>query len=611
MNMKKSIAGVMAGAMAVSAMAATVSADQESIALNYDLCTYVPEVTKASITIVEKYASTQLTRVSDTVGDELNASGESEIVFGVINPWIQGDAASDIDSGAMKTFEFTAVSRSDISVQDAKQYTNTIKYTDTKTDTDAVYTSALGGTTFAMPVTTNATAGKFPMNKYKDTELGYTLGVDAETGVVVEDNDYTFQGATATMKYEIDGEYLSKKGSAGTIDASLIIKYGLQYGYSLTKSDVVVSEGFAKVADTRTLVGAPTFSVSNFVEGAYGEAVYPFRTVLNPKNIYLLSGVGSTTALTTTNSVGTLANIGLDYDGWTLTSNGNYFGYYLHKDNDVIGALTSRKTNGNRYTKPVAVINDAIANHENVVFTFTSFSGYVTTEESAIYEGWSTDFWNGAEIDTWRTEGYDTWVSPYRAYGYQINKYDWYNPSFGQHLYTNLSDSYSLFDSDEFDGYGSYSSAWGVNLFTSALVVNNAITMQLSDTDKFDWNTNTVSFDWNSITADGKVTDAKTLLNSMLLYTPVEWYWEYLSVVVGDDAEEDVAAGEGMEGEGDEIADDEIVDEEPADEVVEPEEVVEPVKEEEKPAPTGNAPVALAVIPVALAAAAIVAKKRG
>ena len=37
MNMKKSIAGVMAGAMAVSAMAATVSADQDTISLTYDL----------------------------------------------------------------------------------------------------------------------------------------------------------------------------------------------------------------------------------------------------------------------------------------------------------------------------------------------------------------------------------------------------------------------------------------------------------------------------------------------------------------------------------------------------------------------------------------------
>ena len=604
MNMKKSIAGVMAGAMAVSAMAATVSADQESIALNYDLCTYVPEVTTATITIVEKYASTQLTRVSATVGQELNTTGESELVFGITNDWIQGDAANDIDPGKMMTFEFTGVSRSDISVQDAKQYTNTLKWSGNKSDKDAIFAPTLApngsANTFAMPVTTNANADKFPMNKYKDTTLGYSLGVDPVTGETVTEESYTFQGATATMKFEIDGEFLSKKGSAGTIDASLIMKYGLQLGYSLTNADIVVDDGFAKINDTRMLVGSPTFSVSNFTEASYSEAVYPFRTVLNPKNIYLMSGVGATDAMTTTNLVGTHTQIGADYDGFAQTANGNVFGYYLHKDNDVINALTARKTNGNRYTKPVAVINDAIANHENVVFTFTSFSGYVTTEESAIYEGW--------DAAGWRTEGYDTWVSPYRAYGYQVNKFDWYNPNFGQHLYTNLADSYSLFGSDEFDGYGSYSSAWGVNLFTSALVVNNAITMQLSDTDKFDWNTNTVSFDWNSITADGKITDAKTLLNSMLLYTPVEWYWEYLSVVVGDDTEEDVAAGEGMEGEGDEIADDEIAEPE---EIVEPEEVVEPVKEEEKPAPTGNAPVALAVIPVALAAAAIVAKKRG
>ena len=81
---------------------------------------------------------------------------------------------------------------------------------------------------------------------------------------------------------------------------------------------------------------------------------------------------------------------------------------------------------------------------------------------------------------------------------------------------------------------------------------------------------------------------------------------------------EDVDNAAGLEGEGEELVEDEVVEEPVEEEVVE-EPVEEVVVEEEAPAPvepapspkTGNAPVALAVIPVALAAAAVVAKKRG
>lgn len=70
------------------------------------------------------------------------------------------------------------------------------------------------------------------------------------------------------------------------------------------------------------------------------------------------------------------------------------------------------------------------------------------------------------------------------------------------------------------------------------------------------------------------------------------------------------AMAEGIDGEGDVIDDTEIVEivEEPAEEPVVEEPVVEPETPVESPK-TGNAPVAMAVIPVALAAAAVVAKK--
>ena len=397
---------------------------------------------------------------------------------------------------------------------------------------------------------------------------------------------YAVRDAVAKLTYKIPNTVNLNKANGWGWDvkatAEDINNVSEKYFYSTLTGDVTMSAetfagGFFDAAGTKkgmikpatALASTPTtVAVGAFKEGASAEAVIPFKSTLKPK---------STT--------------------WKIKNSKGVDEEYLVKENDVIWALQSRKAGGNFYTRPVAVINDAIANHDNVVFTFTSYNGYVGTEKS--------HFMN-------------QWVNVDQGYTYETSGkgYDWHNPTFGQHLYTNVKDSYSLFDSDEYDMYGSYSSAWGINLFTGAVVVNKDLTMQLSDTDTFNWGNNTLSFDWFDIIDEGKITDAKTFLTSMLLYTPVDWYWDSLTVVVSDEEDEAVDAGEGLDGEGEVIEDEEpeVVEEEPEVEIEEEPEVVEteaaPVETAPSPA-TGNAPVALAVIPVALAAAAVVAKKRG
>lgn len=250
--------------------------------------------------------------------------------------------------------------------------------------------------------------------------------------------------------------------------------------------------------------------------------VYPFKTALSPKSYKTSNGV-------------------------TLY------------ENDVFSALTSRKANGNYYTKPLAVINDAIANENNVRFTFNSYKGKI--KDNRVYTG----------LD-----------------------YNWKSDLFGQHLYP------------YYDGltYGSYSNSWNVNLFTGAIVINSDITMQLNDTDAFNWSDSALSFDWESI-CGGKVTDAKTFITSMLLYTPVDWYWDSLEVrVLEDEYTEDVSCGEGMESNEDDIFE-EIIEE---DIVTEVEEV--PVVEEESPK-TGNSTATIfsAMILLGLAGGALLARE--
>jgi hypothetical protein len=603
MNMKKSIAGVMAGAMAVSAMATAVSADQDAISLTYDLKTYVYDSssTDAKVTVVANYEGSLITADSITNGF---------ISFGVDNGFVTGDDIYNeygvkIGSGNQATmvdFEFTARPYKDL-VNDVEEKYQTFKATNDASSTDGAYydpyvdtsywngsawamcNTGLGGRVYKMPISTTGSANAFDLRKYDLYNLGYSVAENAASAglATATTSTYAVRDAVAKMTYKVpntvnlnqanvwsfsadDAETIAGLLGESLYDDVTMTAEKFAWGFYTNTKGVkkgVISKDYEAVDNNTngndrttytmntTLASAPTsVSVGAFTSGEASEKVYPFKSTLTPSG----------------------------------------------SENNVITALTSRKAGGNYYTKPVAVLNDAIANHDNVVFTFTSYSGYVGTTKSHLQNEW-------VEVD--------------RGYDYQTSSFDWHNPTFGQQLYTNLADAYSLFDTSDYDNYGSYSSAWGINLFTGAVVVNSELTMQLSDTDTFSWGSNTLSFDWFDITDEGKITDAKTFLKSMLLYTPTDWYWDTLTVVVSDDEDEDIDAGEGLDGEGDVIEDEEpdVVEEEPAvvEEVAEPE-VVEteaaPVQTAPSPA-TGNAPVALAVIPVALAAAAVVAKKRG
>lgn len=602
MNMKKSLAGVMAGAMAVSAMATVVSADQDAISLTYDLKTYVNDAnkTKAKVTVVANYEGSMVQPDSVTKG---------YITFGADNTFITGGDLYNKNGvkigkmaadGKMKAFEFTARPYKDV-INDVEEKYQTFKASGDANDTDGAYYSKDlddGVAAYNMPIGTgNNVAGKFDLSKYDLFTLGYSVATNAEAAglAAVTGTTYGVRDAVAKMTYEIPntisvnqangwgwgGDYMEWTvwPAVGIVTEEQIDKIAREYFGISTYGDATMSaELFTKgfwtktagvkkgvISSNTTLASDPTtVAVGAFTGGAGEEAVWPFKTTLNP-------GL-------TTDAIKT---------GYVKATNNN--------ENDVVAALQSRKAGGNYYTKPVAVLNDAIANHDNVVFTFTSYNGYVGTTKSHVV---------------------NQWVNADQGYDYKTSDYDWHNPTFGQHLYTNLGNAYSLFDSNEYDQYGSYSSAWGINLFTGAVVVNSGLTMQLSDTDTFNWGSNTLSFDWFDITDEGKITDAKTFLTSMLLYTPTDWYWDTLTVVVSDDEDEAIDAGEGLDGEGDTIDDEEpaedVVEEEPTEEVVEEPAETEAAPVETAPSPaTGNAPVALAVIPVALAAAAVVAKKRG
>jgi len=625
MKMKKTIAGVLAAMTAVSAMAATVSADQEEINLHYDLRTKVTTKEKAIVKIAETWAQSETNTYKVTP-----KSGYFEAVKGSGN-W---QPANYLEFGFNST-------NSTVNFNDIKGATLTLTYKNgDKTNTVNIIYKDAGSITEAdylngnvIPVVDGAidTTGDgkanwtlfykadvaAPYSRTRYVQIPVLGGVNQVNSVSgVDYNNVT--SAVVTLDVEADGyfddnlingwQWWNNHASGDTANyftGSELNWLGIPYTGEAAQSLSNVRNGLSTVQTAISdSTGAPAgvLGFAGFTAGSKKDHYFPLLSTTSVYKYMSKYGVAANQD----------AHKQAEKEGKALVTN------------DVIAAIR-RSGSG---TSPLSVINDAIANDYDVEFTFTSANGYVATlNSSAVLQ----------------------WVNLGEAYDYEV-KNSWHKTVFGQDLYSTkysvaspydgatFTPEYSYNASASYDSYGSFSSAWAQNLVSAGLVVNSELTMQLNDVQKLQWDANALTFHWDDI-IDGKVTRANQILTTMLLYTPVDWYWDSLDVKVLKTETEDVNAGESIEEDG-EILDEEI-DEEAEEEVEEEEEVVEEeeeeyVEEEEveeelpeveveeepvettaapveaAPSPkTGNAPIALAVIPVALAAAAVVAKKRG
>jgi hypothetical protein len=736
MKMKKTIATVMAAMTAVSAMAATVSADQAEINLTYDLRTKVTTIDAGRGLFTQ-----QFTAVQGTPGakDMYTASPESAYV----SLSSQGGAWTPVaflrfganNNGGFKdkvkeaTFTFNLTNK-DSQDKAHPNLSQTIKFTTdfekVAADPTWIYVNEDDGlvdidgdgvrefkvfdgyfvdipVSFGALVATNADGvaiynpivNYFNLSSYDLGDYNYDATmyqtIKAYNPIIASiEKDLGFNSVTANIQYETEGfvnqSQLNGWAFWGAHDGEVnpngvyVFKQNGEYypnyfdelelawlGIDYAQETAVNSQYLTKGLVGKTTAvwqgrpaGEDEEGVAVNVQGIIGasvakagakkEHIYPLLSTSKVYDYYSTSkgwayqdgklvpvyDIISTNAISSTKDVQVQAGVDDNGDPIMVTVtvpviSTNYevqtkpkstSGNQLLTTNDVIGAIR-RSGSG---TSPLSVINDAIANDYDVEFTFTSASGYVaTTATNAVLQ----------------------WVNAHEELTYPVIN-AWSKATFGQHLYSsaynNVSSpysgasfdpAYSLSANAATDMYGSFSSAWAQNLVSAGLVVNSELTMQLNDVQKLQWDQSKLTFHWDDV-IDGKVTRVNQVLTTMLLYTPVDWYWDTLEVkVLKTEEVEDVTAGESLEEEGEdleeEVVDEEedFVDEEPEDEPEEepededfdipeepeepeapeaPAEVVAPVAASPK---TGNAPIALAVIPVALAAAAVVAKKRG
>lgn len=298
------------------------------------------------------------------------------------------------------------------------------------------------------------------------------------------------------------------------------------------------------------------------------------------------------------------------------------------------------------YRNHYAVINDIIANYDDVTFKFNTaaadvilgvpdyqnpdggpegafgvkgygdFAAYRSDNNEAP-ESRDSRYGSDARMNHNLEGAYDDFGHWNHDYATDVYK------NFNQHIY-NLWGDDAAKDSNVF-GYNPYSYVNNVgNLFSGSLQINRGFTMTLNDVNRFEYGVNSLSFNWDDVLTDandGTRNTSLTVIQTMQLATSDLWFWDSLDIVfanTGADLAEEVDSDAGLE-EGDEVLEDdggEIIDDAIIDDVV-----IDDLPVEEPPvvidAPvvanpqTGNSPIALAVIPVALAAAAIIAKKRG
>ncbi|MCH5192645.1 MAG: hypothetical protein J1F11_01700 [Oscillospiraceae bacterium] len=373
--------------------------------------------------------------------------------------------------------------------------------------------------------------------------------------------------------------------------------------YNMTKEDFTDGDKIiitAATVDESDLKGY-TSKIAGLATGYTGGSFrrYPYMSNLNTSGVMSLS-YGWTTYYNYNAT-----------DRFNLYANGGDIITYLEGQAVNSGATATNKDwfknnkqlsgNFGSYTNVGAVLNDAVQNYD-VTFTFnTATQGVNVCYYDASTPTWgATADWNNNMYGMYDSDTWKAWVSTeYMA--------------FGQHLYP-LYD----FELSQFVGMD-----WaGVNLFAGALVINGGLTMSLSNTEYFDWTKTSISFSWDDIVdaaaEKGITNDYALTIQTMGLVTSQTWFWDSMDVVLAVRSEDDASADAGIDSDDDVIEDEDIdegddIDVEPED--VEPEPEPEPEPEaapvEATSPKTGNASVALAVIPVALAAAAVVAKKRG
>ena len=594
MNMKKTIAAVAAGAMAVSAMATSVSAItiedlMEGQTFTYNLVgsQWAP-ATLGTVTVTATISDLDLdTNDAKYLYAYIKVPTEYTLVSVTTNGYYENDYSKQIPS-----------------------------YTRFKGINADQYYPSLDNNYIKIPITESTVAGGAWLLNKKDTTLNFQIVLNHNKLSISDVNADIFQNNAITIDYMLADGQMDPDAASGAAQVVPVSNTA-----DIQKSKGIGDKGTVSGYRINTKKGI--FEEEENVSGTWTE----------------VDGTTTVKAVVVQNNPELATMAALNFSAKTDAEYKIPFETSLDANKDIVKYLL----NNMGYKNFTPVVNDLIDNYGTVTFTFNTATSGI---KWSILDGSGTKFYdpNGDGIiqdEDWYSDFYKSYEEAYRVnvksdgtlrgtitpvYSTKKDNNGSYQ-SFAQNLYTGTGNGDMEFlpgwlgFTSENTGY--YGGLWNQNnLFNGALVINENITMNLSQVEAFDYGEKSITFDWDA-----------TYLQSMKLATTSRWYWDNL-VVTGADlyaAEaEDNGRYNATAGAGETAAESEITIPE-ADET-DPAELTVPTEAEtqadttadttaeaseteaaEQPAEnpkTGNAPVALAVIPVALAAAAVVAKKR-
>lgn len=627
MNMKKTIAAIAAGAVAVSAMATTVSA-LESGSLTYNLVNTLEDQSNGKLTIKATFQNVKLVSGQEVVINPKGMGWTDKVV-------VSGQYIDTNKAIAPMTF-----TRDIWSEGYSSQTEDMIKGDGIHIPVKAVNDGSpalMGGVATGATPDTPAVDPVPAASEVTDKSANITAAV---ADIKVQTAAFAgMAGGTYTIKYDTDkwvildaegfstGKEILVNGATGEADGeTLTVKYTAPVEGKPAVPGAPATDG-AQMANITVTVTMKAIDEKDW------ETIN--KALKHPEHA---DGIGIS-----------LNGVWGDATGSGFTAptkrRAPLMTYYTDNLN-VIEYLEKAHVNGDDkgYANVGAVINDAIENYETVTFTFNTASANVAWGVASIGTDGAKKF-NPTFVWTTNDGKQKSRTDVAAEFGQLINKTDKWGESYQDWKYDRDDyiimgyypdndwegvDTYKAFGDHTYDwfyspeGTGMVGMDWaGQDLFAGALIVNEKQTMSLGNTEYFDWNKTAISFDWDAI-MDGAATtnNYATYVHSLKLATSQYWFWDSMNLVLTAGESDDVSADAGVEADDETLddEDDEIIDGDDDDEPVaddDEDEEPAPVVDEPAPAPvvtnppTGNASVALAVIPVALAAAAIVAKKRG
>lgn len=655
MNMKKTIAAIAAGAVAVSAMATTVSA-VESGTLNYNLVNTLQFQSNGKVTLKATFPNVKLVAGTEVVVEAVGMAWTDKIVVSgqyidtnkAINPitftrdiWSEGYSAAteamikwdgvhipvkEVNDGSPALIG-GAADATDGTAGEAASVVATYNGFAVAANVDTIKANGIAAGTYTL--TYQAASPAVPAVPAGWT--GNTVGAVTDAATIATLNALKEANPTAT-NFTIPGD---ATGEVYTYSAGTPAVPAKPAGFFTADGTLsAASFGITAVNGTPAAGDVITVTYKAATDGTAGTDVVMANITVTVNMKAIADKDWETVNKKIQNNTYGIKFNGVfgDATGSAFTAPTSYKQPYMTQVNNGIDSYTnilSYIENANllgdssdkkTYKNATAVINDAIENFETVTFTFNTATAnvrYAVASGSKLNPTIVSVGNDGSQKDYVKT------AAKCKDGEYVVGLYaenDWEGvdtyKAFGDH-------TYDWFYSPEGTGYTGMD--WsGTNLFAGALVVNEGYTMSLSNTEYFDWTKTAISFDWDAI-MDGAATtnNYATYVHSLKLATSQMWFWDSMDLVLVAGESDDVSADAGAEVDDDTLddeGDDEIIaDDEEDDEPVVDDEDEEPTPVVDEPAPvapvtnpsTGNASVALAVIPVALAAAAIVAKKRG